>query len=142
MNRCSDDRDRIQLVGECRPDPIDEQRGSRHTATLDNNTNRDLYDTRVTIAVLMTARRTIALNPPGCATGCAMWDLEWGPVPGGLGNSTPPIKVVLANRPPALVRENIDTTVTWTLSASQPLVPAAPAKVFMRTCFCSLTVLP
>jgi hypothetical protein len=134
MNPCHDNRNFIQLIAESQPDPM-LPTGSNHTATLDNRTGQDLYDAQVTIGIPAPAGSLIALNSPGCAA----WSHRWGCVP-GQSTSVAQATVVRVNAPAAITREDITTTVTWTLNASQPLTNGHPTKVFTRHCPCTLTI--
>jgi hypothetical protein len=132
-NPCTDHRSLIQLVAENKPDPI-QASGSTHTATLENHTGQDLFDACATIGVSASAGTMIALGASGGAT-C---NHRWGQVPGGKRSSLP-VPVLLTNRPPALVRDHVSATVTWTLSASQPQ-NGLPSKTYKRRCHCALTI--
>ncbi|GAA4673124.1 hypothetical protein [Phytohabitans rumicis] len=132
MTKSYDNRNFIQLVAESAPDPIPAM-GSVHKAVLDNHTGCDLFDATFSFALTPPGDQILAFGQAGCST----WSHRGGRVAARCGVPAS-VGVVLVNPPPSPVVADLDTTVTWTLSASQPL-SGHPAKVYSRHCVPTLT---
>ena len=133
MSKCYDNRNYIQLKAESAPDPIRAFASSVHKANLDNHTLCDLFRSEYSFGLSPPGDRVLAFQRAGCLT----WTHAGGRV-AARGGGCASIPVVLVSTPSSPVVADLDTTATWTLSASQPL-SGMPTKVYSRHCVPTLT---
>jgi hypothetical protein len=134
MSTCYDNRFSIQLVCDCKPNPIRSQ--ASHDTSLDNYTTQTLYDVKaVTSIVPVSAPPRILVSAPGTSA-AARAGYAHGQLP---PNNSATVTFAVSTQGSGPRTETVATTLDWALSADDP-VTGTPAQRFSRNCQYSVSV--